>query len=205
MSAARAELAELAGREHTYGFSTDLDTDFAPRGLSEDLIAFPEWLGAARQRAAAWVDANGFPRTKHKDRRYTKIDAALDAVVIDLPPGTVGEGPIEVVLVSLPAGPPSWWHPLLEINADDVACTHGAAVGQLDPDALPAGPRTRGSGQARRPRCVGNARWCSSRAPARRFPPQVSRSWSSSASVAASPSRSATGCWCASRVPMPTR
>ena len=26
--------------------------------------------------------------------------------------------------------------PRLEINACDVACTHGAAVGQLDPDAL---------------------------------------------------------------------
>ena len=26
--------------------------------------------------------------------------------------------------------------PRLEINADDVACSHGAAVGQLDPDAL---------------------------------------------------------------------
>jgi len=26
--------------------------------------------------------------------------------------------------------------PRFEINADDVSCTHGAAVGQLDPDAL---------------------------------------------------------------------
>jgi len=76
MSAARAALAGLAGRECPYGFSTDLDTDVAPRGLSEDFIAFPEWLGAARRRAAAWVDANGFPSTKHEDWRYTKIDAA---------------------------------------------------------------------------------------------------------------------------------
>jgi len=76
MSAARAALAELAGREYPYGFSTDLDADVAPRGLSEDVIAFPEWLGAARRRAAAWVDANGFPSTKHEDWRYTKIDAA---------------------------------------------------------------------------------------------------------------------------------
>jgi len=51
MSAARAELAELAGREYAYGFSTDLDTDFAPRGLSEDVIRLisskkgePDWL-----------------------------------------------------------------------------------------------------------------------------------------------------------------
>ena len=38
MSAARADLAELTGREYAYGFSTDLDTDFAPRGLSEGVI-----------------------------------------------------------------------------------------------------------------------------------------------------------------------
>ena len=51
MSTARAELAELAGREYAYGFSTDLDTDFAPRGLSEDVIRLisakksePDWL-----------------------------------------------------------------------------------------------------------------------------------------------------------------
>ena len=51
MSAARAELAELAGREYAYGFTTDLDTDFAPRGLSEEVIAAisakkgePDWL-----------------------------------------------------------------------------------------------------------------------------------------------------------------
>ena len=51
MSAARAELAELAGREYAYGFSTDLDTDFAPRGLSEEVIGLisakkeePDWL-----------------------------------------------------------------------------------------------------------------------------------------------------------------
>ena len=51
MSVARAELAELTGREYAYGFSTDLDTDFAPRGLSEEVIAFisakegePDWL-----------------------------------------------------------------------------------------------------------------------------------------------------------------
>ena len=51
MSTARAELAELAGREYAYGFSTDLDTDFAPRGLSEEVIGLisakkgePDWL-----------------------------------------------------------------------------------------------------------------------------------------------------------------
>ena len=55
MSAARAELAELAGREYAYGFSTDLDTDFAPKGLSEEVIELisakkgePDWLLAWR-------------------------------------------------------------------------------------------------------------------------------------------------------------
>jgi Fe-S cluster assembly protein SufB len=51
MSTVQAELAELAGREYAYGFSTELDTDFAPRGLSEDVIRLisakrgePDWL-----------------------------------------------------------------------------------------------------------------------------------------------------------------
>ena len=51
MSTARADLVELTGREYAYGFSTDLDTDFAPRGLSEDVIRLisvkkeePGWL-----------------------------------------------------------------------------------------------------------------------------------------------------------------
>ncbi len=51
MSAAREVVAELAGRQYAYGFTTDLDTDFAPRGLSEEIIALisakkgePDWL-----------------------------------------------------------------------------------------------------------------------------------------------------------------
>jgi Fe-S cluster assembly protein SufB len=51
MSAARAELAELAGGEYAYGFSTDLDTDFAPRGLSEDVIA----LISAKKGEPGWL------------------------------------------------------------------------------------------------------------------------------------------------------
>jgi hypothetical protein len=38
VTGASSELAELAGREYQYGFSTDLDTDVAPRGLSEEII-----------------------------------------------------------------------------------------------------------------------------------------------------------------------
>ena len=173
----------------------------------------PGWLKAARRRAAAWVDANGFPSTKHEDWRYTKLDAvlavplavssggaaedgpgsvspgdlsaphlggprvvvvngrvapdlsaigaavpggvrveslagalqvldgrleqswarraggyphalralndaaALDAVVIDLPAGTVVEDPIEVVLVSMGADAARWSHPRLIVMA----------------------------------------------------------------------------------------
>jgi len=173
----------------------------------------PGWFRAARQRAATWVDANGFPSTKHEDWRYTNIEAvlalplgvlpegaaagshglllsgdlpaphlsgprvvvvnggivpelsalgapsaggvrvtpladalpelgrplegfwsrpdgsyphalralndaaALDAVVIELPPGTVVEEPIEVVFASLPSGLPGWWHPRVVVMA----------------------------------------------------------------------------------------
>jgi Fe-S cluster assembly protein SufB len=55
MSSARAELAQLASREYAYGFSTDLETDFVPRGLSEEVIRLisakkgePDWLLAWR-------------------------------------------------------------------------------------------------------------------------------------------------------------
>jgi Fe-S cluster assembly protein SufB len=51
MSAARADLDELAGHEYAYGFSTDLDTDFAPRGLSEDVIR----LISAKKGEPAWL------------------------------------------------------------------------------------------------------------------------------------------------------
>jgi Fe-S cluster assembly protein SufB len=51
-------VAELVEREYAYGFSTDLDTDLAPRGLSEEVIALisakkgePDWLLEWRLRA----------------------------------------------------------------------------------------------------------------------------------------------------------
>ena len=179
--------------------------------------ADPTWLRAARQRAATWVEANGFPTTKHEDWRYTKLDAvlavplsappegvaedsraslssgdlpapqlggcrvvvvngwivpelsatgaalpggvrveslagalqvddgrleqswarraggyphtlralndaaAVDAVVIDLPAGTVVEDPIEVVFVSMPVDAARWWHPRLVVVAGEGA------------------------------------------------------------------------------------
>ena len=178
-----------------------------------DQASEPGWLRVARRRAAAWVEAKGFPDTGHEDWRYTRMDAALavplasstvaavgdaqvpvspddlpgpylggarfvvvngrvvpglsspgnelpagvrvealgdalrrldgrlerpwlwraggyphalralndaaalDGVVIDLPLGTVVEEPIEVVLVSVPAGTPGWSHPRVVVLA----------------------------------------------------------------------------------------
>jgi len=51
MTVVPSEVRELAGQEYQYGFSTDLDTDVVPRGLSEDVITMisakknePDWL-----------------------------------------------------------------------------------------------------------------------------------------------------------------
>jgi len=58
VSSVSIDVAELANREYQYGFVTDLDTDLAPRGLNEDVIALisskkgePEWLLEWRLRA----------------------------------------------------------------------------------------------------------------------------------------------------------
>jgi Fe-S cluster assembly protein SufB len=58
MTGVAARLEELAGREYAYGFVTDLDTDMAPKGLSEDVIRLisakkdePVWLVDWRLRA----------------------------------------------------------------------------------------------------------------------------------------------------------
>ena len=52
------EVRDLANQEYRYGFVTDLDTDVAPRGLSEDIIRLisakknePDWLLESRLRA----------------------------------------------------------------------------------------------------------------------------------------------------------
>jgi Fe-S cluster assembly protein SufB len=52
------EVRELANQEYRYGFTTDLDTDLAPKGLNEEIIRLisskknePEWLLEWRLRA----------------------------------------------------------------------------------------------------------------------------------------------------------
>ena len=54
----KLELQALADREYRYGFTSDIDTDIAPRGLNEDIVRLisakkgePEWLLAWRLRA----------------------------------------------------------------------------------------------------------------------------------------------------------
>ncbi len=51
MTAAQNEIRELANREYKYGFVTDLETDAAPRGLSEDVIR----LISAKKNDPAWM------------------------------------------------------------------------------------------------------------------------------------------------------
>jgi len=63
----------------------------------------PGWLKTARRRAAAWVDANGFPSTKHEDWCYTKTDAALAVPLVAPPEGTAEDGPSSASSSDLPA------------------------------------------------------------------------------------------------------
>ena len=51
MTAVSTDVRELASQEYQYGFTTDIDTEFIPRGLSEDVIRLisakknePEWM-----------------------------------------------------------------------------------------------------------------------------------------------------------------
>ncbi|MBT5206655.1 MAG: Fe-S cluster assembly protein SufB, partial [Acidimicrobiaceae bacterium] len=62
MSDTLREIEELAEASYEYGFSTDLDTDIAPPGLTEDTVRLisakkdePDWLLDWRLRAfEAW-------------------------------------------------------------------------------------------------------------------------------------------------------
>ncbi len=64
----------------------------------------PRWLNVARRRAAAWVEAHGFPTVKHEDWRYTKIDAALAVPLAAPPQGAVGDVDT-LALADLPTPP----------------------------------------------------------------------------------------------------
>ena len=79
------DVAAIAGAEYKYGFVTDIDSEFAPKGLNEDIVRFisakkdePEWLLDARLEAYrhwqtmkepewAFVD---YPQIDYKDAYY---------------------------------------------------------------------------------------------------------------------------------------
>jgi len=78
-----AQLQKLADQEYKYGFVTDVETDSAPPGLSEDIVRLisskkkePEWLLAFRLKALerffTMLDAGHEPTWARVD--YPKID-----------------------------------------------------------------------------------------------------------------------------------
>lgn len=78
-----------------------------------------ESLGGALHRLdgrleQSWLwSAGGYPHAL----RAMNDAAAVDGVLIDLPPGTVVEDPIEVVFVAMPAREASWSHPRVIVVA----------------------------------------------------------------------------------------
>ncbi|MGH9068216.1 MAG: Fe-S cluster assembly protein SufB [Acidimicrobiales bacterium] len=100
MSALPGDVAEMASREYRYGFSTDIETDVAPRGLSEEVIALisakkgePDWLLQWRLRAyrhwltltePRWQNVT-YPPIDYQDIIYYAAPKAKAA------PGSLGE------------------------------------------------------------------------------------------------------------------
>ena len=87
--ASTAETAEkvhsLAGEKYKYGFVTDIESDMAPKGLSEDTVRFisdkksePQWLLDWRLKSfRAWTQMEepkwakiGFPAIDYQDAYY---------------------------------------------------------------------------------------------------------------------------------------
>ena len=79
------DVAEIAGDKYKYGFVSDIETDFAPKGLSEDTVRYisarkgePEWLLAWRLEAyRRWLTMEepnwaklGFPKIDYQDAHY---------------------------------------------------------------------------------------------------------------------------------------
>ena len=51
MTAVSTDVRELASQEYQYGFTTEIDTEFIPRGLSEDVIR----LISAKKNEPGWL------------------------------------------------------------------------------------------------------------------------------------------------------
>ena len=74
---------ELVEREYQYGFTTDLDTEIAPKGLTEDVVRMisgkhdePEWLLEWRLQALRYfltLDEPTWSNTHHAPIDYQEI------------------------------------------------------------------------------------------------------------------------------------
>src|SRR2546430_17439901 len=84
MSTATSTIQEFADREYKYGFVTDVESDAAPRGLSEDVIRLisakkqePDWLLEWRLKAYRhWLtmeEARWWPHLKIGPINYQDI------------------------------------------------------------------------------------------------------------------------------------
>ena len=72
--APNAEFREAIAKDYEWGFSSDIEQEFAPKGLSEDTVRFisakknePEWMLEWRLKAyRAWLDGQDFtPAYRH--------------------------------------------------------------------------------------------------------------------------------------------
>ena len=91
-------LEEITNQEYKYGFTTDVDADQAPKGLSEDIVRFisqkknePQWLLDWRLKAykaftemetPEWAHVN-FPKIDFQDIIY--YSAPKPKKVLDSP------------------------------------------------------------------------------------------------------------------------
>ncbi len=81
MSEQLQEIEELATGEYKYGFITDIETDEAPPGLNEDIIAFisekksePDWLLQWRLKAYRnWLKMDD-PTRRKRSRQWAMVD-----------------------------------------------------------------------------------------------------------------------------------
>ena len=105
----------------------------------------PEWLSAARRQAVAWVDANGFPSTKHEDWRYTKLDSVLALPLAASSGRGAEDGPGSVSSSDLPTP---------QLGVPRIVVVNGGMVPELSTlgTSLPGGVRVESmAGAVRRP------------------------------------------------------
>ena len=83
MTASNQVVKDVAAQEYKYGFVTDVESDFAPPGLSEETVRFisakknePEWMLEGRLKAYKYfttlVDKEQVPQWAHL--RYNPIN-----------------------------------------------------------------------------------------------------------------------------------